>query len=445
MGISTDFQLSLLCYLVQSTDGKSYVSHINETIFDTAELKLSIQVLKRYHKNHKETLPGRLQYAEFLEKEIKATGDNISDQQANELRGIAEDLYVPLSDADMQYISDEFAHTIQQQEIDSTIKDYAKGTIDEKDLLSSMNRISSISEEEDEETYKDSGFLIADRDKHYSEQVEGAPTFLHDLNKLTAAKGFYSPQLIVFMSAPKHFKTGLLIKTAVEYTRDGYKVYYADGENGAMSIRNRSKMAIMECELGELFKPGIQKELDKTMAWFGKSMGGELFIDSFPANTKCLNDVDARLTYLKKEFGFEPDLIVYDSLEHFIPNSDTDRRRDIRIQIQRVYHESVALNKKRGTFSFTPSQVNKAAVDKKVFTMKDIAEDFGKVMNAHAIFAICATEEEKEEGIRRIIPVVQREGEKFKGYNMCMIKVDESKMMIQEVDQAELLADVEDD
>lgn len=440
--MTADFQLSLLCYLVQAEDGIKYVSFVNEEVFDRSEFKLTAQVLKRYYKNHKR-LPGRLDYEEFLDREISATRD-IPDTLAGELRSIGSKLYQPLSDADRRHISDQFTLSIQRKQIDLAMVDYSKGVITEKDLFDKINQVSSIIDEEAEDLYKDSGFLVADRNKHRYEKIEGEPTFLQDLNSLTAAGGFYSPQLIIFMSGPKHFKTGLLIKLAIEYARDGYKVYYADGENGVRSVRNRAKMAIMECELTELFDPGIKEELDKTLECFGRSMGGELYIDSFPAMTKCIKDVEGRLDYLKREHKFEPQIIIYDSIDHFIPNDEIDRRRDPRIQIQKVYHQAIALNKRRGTFAIAPSQVNRSAVDKRIFSMKDVSEDFGKIMNAHAVFAICATSDEMEEGIRRIVPVAQREGIKQTKNAMCIIKVDESRMIVEEVDKDALNMEVDD-
>jgi KaiC/GvpD/RAD55 family RecA-like ATPase len=412
-------------------------------VFDLIEFKITVQVLKQYHKLH-DKLPGRLQASDFLEKQITATRD-LPDRTAKDLREVFEDIYVPLSKEDMDYLNDQFILSVQQKEIDSTVMRYSQGELTEKDLFTRMNTLSSMAMDKDSDEYKESGFLVADRDKHLDERIEGHPTFLHDLNMLTAAGGFYSPQLVIIMSGPKHFKTGIIIKTAVEYARNGYKVYYADGENGARSIRNRAKMAIMECELKDLFDESLKNELDLVLESFGKNMGGDLFIDSFAAGTKCVNDIEGRLDYLKREYGFIPDIIVWDSIDHFIPNSDVDRRRDTRIQSQKVYHEVIGLNKRLGCFSIAPSQVNRAAVSKKVFTMKDIAEDFGKIMNAHAVFAICATDEELEAGRRRIIPIAQREGQKFTGHNMCMVQIDESKMIVDEIDQEQINMDMDDD
>jgi predicted solute-binding protein len=104
------------------------------------------------------------------------------------------------------------------------------------------------------------------------------------------------------------------------------------------------------------------------------------------------------------------------------------------------------MNKELNTFTIVPSQVNRAAIGKKTFDVKDLAEDFAKAMNANAIFAICATPEEEEQGIRRIIPVSQREGVRYQGgKHICIVKIDEAKMLVQEVDSEEYLKNVTDD
>ena len=68
-------------------------------------------------------------------------------------------------------------------------------------------------------------------------------------------------------------------------------------------------------------------------------------------------------------------------------------------------------------------------------------------MNAHSIWAICATANEEENGIRRIIPIRQREGESYKGKNsgVCVVKVDEKRMIVKEVDSEEYMESLTDD
>jgi hypothetical protein len=174
-------------------------------------------------------------------------------------------------------------------------------------------------------------------------------------------------------------------------------------------------------------------------------MGGDIFIDEYPEYTKSMLDVETRLTYLKEEFNWVPNILILDTIDKFIPNSKLDQGRDTRIKIQLVYGEAINLNKKLNTFAIAPSQVNRQAIGKKVFDVKDLAEDFMKAANAHSVWAICATPEEEEQGIRRIIPVRQREGVGYKGRNICIVKVDESRMLVEEVDSETYLKNITDD
>ena len=438
------FQLGLLCYLVQSPNGELYVDSINEEMFEFVEFKLTSQLLKRFYKlRHK--MPGELDAAAFLEEEITNTRD-LPEKVAKDLREVFEDIYEPLSEKDKQFIEDKLIVSLQSSKLETVSSRFAKGEISPGEFFKELDPISALALPGNDEIYKDGARLVADRANTADDQIEGAPTFLHDLNILTAARGFYSPQIIVFMSGPKHYKTGLLIKLAVEYARDGKQVYYADGENGARSIRNRMKQTILECELGELYDGTIsQEEIDDALRLFGFYMGGEVFIDGYPAGQKSMKDVKVRLAYLKETVGFDPDIIVWDSIDHFAPSNPEDKKRDTHIKSQIVYFEAIALNKELGTFSFAPSQVNRKAISKKVFDMTDVAGDFGKIMNAHAIFAICATDDELEEDengmtTRRIIPIAQREGVGYRGKNQCLVKIDEKRQIIMD---AEIVKDDE--
>ena len=244
------------------------------------------------------------------------------------------------------------------------------------------------------------------------------------------------------MGAPKSFKTGMLLKTAMEYVRQGFKVYYVDCENGINSIRTRGYQAIMECEGKELRRDNNPEILaDLVEKW--QMQGGDLQIGFFPAHTKCVNDVKAELMYLKDEEGWEPDIICWDYPDLMLAN-DHSKRKEKRINIQHVYFDIINLNVEMDIFSFALSQVSKNAVNKTVINMKDFSEDFGKAMNAHAAFATCRTQEEVEAGFARLVPVVQREGEMFTGSNQVVMRFEEKKMVIEEIDYDEAVDYLED-
>ena len=442
--MTQQFQLGLLCYLVQSRHGEEYIEKINEEVFGPIEFKLTLQVLKRYYKLHGQ-MPGELDATEYLELEIENTRD-LPEKTAQALREVFEDIYVLLDPRDSKHIEDQLIVSIQDKQIENLGTQFAKGEISSAEFINKLGPVASLALPGEDDIFKESGFIVADRAKHADEQIQGTPTFLHDLNKLTAAKGFYSPQLVVFMSGPKHFKTGVILSIAKGLAGDGQKVYIADIENGARALRNRIKMAILNCEYHELYDGTISdQDIEDALELFGFYMGGDIFVDNYPAYSKTVQDVENRLAYLKEQYGFVPDVIVWDPLDKYLPINKDDQKRDGRIQSQKVYHDAINLNKKLGCWAITPSQVNRKAISKKTLSMTDIAEDFGRVMIAHAIFAICSTDEELEQGVRRIIQVAQREGVGYLGKNQCIVKVDEKTMQVTEAEIVTEDPDVKDD
>lgn len=438
--MTQDYQLAILSFLVQfPKEGIQFLDKLEDSVFDLAEDKITLQLLKKYYKTYK-ALPSQVVALQFLEEQIKET-PNVPDNISKFLHNNFEDIYIPIPEGDVKKLRDSIALEVQDKVIYNTFMEYSEGKLGIDQIFNRLNRLSSLIKSSDQAPHTDSGFLVQDRNKYFKDQVEGCPTFLPDLNVLTAAGGFYSPQLIIFLSGPKHFKTGFLIKLAVEYARDGYKVYYADNENGVRSVRNRAKMALMKCTLSELFDSQIQEDLNDVLYKFGLYMGGDLYFDTYPANMKSIQDVENRLMFLKENHGWEPDIIIYDTIDKFIPSNVKDRDRDLRVKIQLVYQEAINLNEKWKVFAFAPSQVNRNAISKKVFDMRDVSEDFAKIMNCHAAFSICATDKEMEQGERRIVPVAQREGVGYKGMNMARIKIDESRMIIEPLNKDENITD----
>lgn len=429
------FQENLLKFLVQSSEGSYYINTINDKVFDVTIHKIAFDILKDFYRKYNK-LPTKVTASQLIEDEIEQT-KNISDELANELREFFHQLYIPIDQKDIEYVRDHLVQNITDKRALSLIKDFTSKKISFENLSVELNKLTSLKKNHVVDV---KGFVIEDR-YYYDDDIVAYPTFLNDLNNLTKLGGFYSPQLIVFMSGPKHFKTGTILKLVVEYARMGMKVYYADNENGQLSIRLRTKQAIMECTYDEMIKDPDQT--DQVLERFKKYFGGDIFIDHY--GTATIKDVKNRLDLLKEERGFIPDIIVWDSLDGFLPSSYENQHKDKRLQIQAVYSEAIALNNELGCFSITPSQVNRQAISKKTFDMKDISEDFGKVMLAHAIFAICATPEELDMGIRRIVPVAQRDGMRYDGKNQCIIYVDETKANIKEVDKEEYLRSVNDD
>jgi KaiC/GvpD/RAD55 family RecA-like ATPase len=239
-----------------------------------------------------------------------------------------------------------------------------------------------------------------------------------------------APEIIVVMSGPKFFKTGLIMNFVKHYLFAGMKVYWADTENGVRQVKTRMKQCILQATYEEVRANTFKPEL-LSIAAKAKHLGGEFINDFYTSDDNC-DSIDRRLTELKDEFGFKPDIIVIDDPDKLKAN---DRKiTDTRIRIKTVYTDMLYLNNKWGTFSFVPSQVGRQAITKKVTKVKDLAEDISKSHTAHALLAMCRTELDIEEGLARLVTVLQREGEPYKEGSEIMLKIDASRMYVEELD-----------
>lgn len=423
--MSTDILLNLLQYLVSVPEGQYYVELIDNDIFTSPVQKVAFTLLKEYYRKY-HYLPSKDIATLYFSDAIKAS-KNIPKGFDYDLMNYLTYIYSPINEKDKAYIKDQIINIVREKKTSKAVLEYTRGNISINDLQNRLSEVSSLNLESKIDTNK---LLIEDFGIYQLEKIEAYPTFLEDLNELTAAKGFYPPQLIVFMSSPKHFKTGMMIKLAVEYARSGINVYYADNENGEVPIRNRCLMAICEADLDWITDPGNKEEIKEYLTRFKKYGGGDIFIDSFGANSVNLYQIETRLQYLKVERNFVPKIIIYDTLDKFLP---VNWEKEKRLRLQNVYNDAINLNKKLNVFSFTVSQVKQQALEKRVLKPNDISEDYGKVANAHAIFAICGTKEEMDLGIRRIVPVAQREGKRYTPRDICVIQINEATMTVNEV------------
>lgn len=435
--MTIDFQNLLLKFLLQTKEGKKYVPMLDNSCFDLSESQVVFDLLAKYINKYK-TQPGKENMIEYFDKQAKKM--NLKKDVYNVIDAAIRKSYEPFN-SDTGQIREEILFFAQYKKTKNLFVEYSdkikEGNEVFKKILGEMGTIVKLAEDETGSENNKGGFLLADYTTSKAHLPKACPIFLKGINKMTAAKGFHTPQLVVFMGGPKAFKTGLILKMVIELVRDGERVYYADAENGAHSIITRAKQGMMEITREEYYSNEHDEVLTEMVGRF-KALGGDLNVDFYPAYTKTLLDVDAELEYLKEQKGWTPTVIVYDSIDHFLPSNNKITEK--RLQIQSVYFEAIRLNNKWGMFAITPSQVRKEAVNKAVINLKDFAEDFAKAANCHAAFAICRTEEEMELGLARIVPVVQREGVRYDGRNVCTVQIDEKRMVVNEIDYEQATA-----
>lgn len=424
------FQRKVLRFLCRP-ENKRYVELYHEECFDAPELKLGFEVLRAYIKDFGST-PDAISAVEYLHgtAAVRMMKPEVQAEMAAHLETLfeARDEDVGLV---MKTILDYAARKRTSELVKKSILKIKDGGIDEvKRLHGELGKIAQLDQRMLELETGRGGFLLADHLRSINEIQEGRPCFLKKINRMTAAGGFKSPELIILLSGPKGFKTGLALNLAVEYVRDGLKVYYADFENGYKSIKTRAQQVLMNSTRAELLETENIRSLQQVVRRV-KSLGGDLVVDKYEAYGNSVGDVEQVIREMWEQHAWKPDVIVWDYPDLIRP---IQQQRETHENITRVYLDINNLNNRLGCFSIGVSQVNRGAVEKEVFTLTDLAGDFRKAAHCHSCWALCRTPEEVEAGIGRIVPVVQREGVRYKTNNVCFVKIDEAHMHIEEID-----------
>ena len=444
--MTIEFQNCLLKFLFQDKDAKKYKDYLDQSVFDVPVWQLIFGLWKEYV-NKYNNIPSKSSFIEYTDRAAKCSKGAVTAEVYTELLNTIAVVYTPNGN-EYEFTKDviiEYARRKGVRNLFSSKADKIKlATVEDLDnIYTELRRIVSIGAEAKDEDKNRGGFLFRDGNSQVQNNLsDGHPTFLHGLNRMTAARGFYSPQLILLMGGPKAFKTGLILSILIEYARSGLNVFIADAENGVNSIRTRIKQNLLECERHEVSQYGADlKNILKRI----KSYGGDIVPHFFPAYISTLDHVDAELERLAIKEEWVPNIIFYDYLQLF--SSSNKKILNKQDQIQDVYHHAIRLNNKWNTFAFTAIKVKREAVSKLVLKADDIGVDFGQAYNCHATFALCRTELESQEGNARIVPVLQREGtvHKYNSSTTCAIRINEATQTVTELDAEAYMLVLEDE
>lgn len=433
--MNLEFQINLLKYFAQVKESRQYIEDVDSNLFDLDEHKFIFSALIKYTKKFR-YVPSKINFQHYLN--TLKTPLNISENMIQTLTLLIDMMYEPLLD-DTEIYRITIVEFVQKKKTKLFI-DKNMDKIQEADsqFFKQMSRefhdIASLSGFDDESINKSDGsFLLKDYSEISIDNKDVTPVYLKLMNRMTADRGFFQPQLIIIMGGPKGFKTGTILNIIKNFVMMGRKVFFADFENGTKSILNRTYQSILECTKEDLYMGVYKEELQKIILGWAR-MGGDLRVEHFPAHISTLDDVDNKLDELWEEYQWKPDIIVYDYLD--LAGCADRSIKDLRLKIQYNYHHAIRINNKRRVFSITPSQISKEGVKKmnkdRYIDMKDFAEDFAKAMNCHAAFAMCRSEEDIEKSMGYIIPVVQREGLKYKYGIQCPVYIDESRQVMYE-------------
>jgi len=425
--MNLDFQTNILAYLAQNKRGQQFIADLDSKLFELVEDQTIFGLISRYSKKYN-TNPSRTNLLEFFNTFVKEKDLNPTDIKL--IKSTVSKIYTRDLGDDIGLIEDKIRVFAQYSRTNLIFDKYAgklkEGSHIYQQMHAELTRVVNIGKNELADNSK-GGFLLAEHSRAENVIANAIPSQYSNFNRTLSTRGLVSPMILVFMAPPKGFKTGTLINFALGFMRDGYNVYVADFENGVTRYKNRLHQAMLGATIEELTSGELDEDL-KNLANSYKALGGDMVNDFYSPKKHDLNDIDARLEQLWQDFGWKPNIIMYDYLDLAMPIDKSIKDR--RLQIQEVFHDARALNNKWGTSAITPSHVNRKGSKKEEFDPEDIGEDFGKVGNADGIYALARNASDIANGYIRMQTVAMRDGaEKVN----ALFKINPARMIMEEV------------
>ena len=419
--MTLEFQKNLLRYAFQHKNAN--IEFVLPKVFTVPIEKHIYTMFHAYLKKYK-TLPDKKNFIEFVSRFEGMTSELLSSIKS-ELPWI----YEPLKD--VAIVEDEILLQTKKRLFKIILlegMEMAERGVTSEDIADVHRRISNL--DMMSKSQLESGrLLLRDMNKFAVERKIIYPTFLEGLNNMTAWGGFGPPELIVLMGPPKSFKTGFLLKIAIEYMRDGLDIFYADFENGEENIFMRAKQGLLECKIDEIknFNDELQDIRDKLMTLTG---AGDMFIKKYLKRQDHYGHVETDLVRLLDKGELDPKMMFVDYINIM---GCSEKIKEPRLKIQHNYAMAQSINDRFNMATFTVSKMKQGAIAKEWPTAEDVAEDFEIIYNAHGVFAIMRSEEDIENDIGRIISIVQRQGSSYTK-DACYLTIDAKRYIVREED-----------
>lgn len=136
--------------------------------------------------------------------------------------------------------------------------------------------------------------------------------------------------------------------------------------------------------------------------------GKDHLLSCHPTNTLTVTDIETQLQLWEDLEGFVPDVILVDYADILAAENT---RLDPRHQHESIWADLRKLSLKYHCLVLTVTQSDAKSYEARSLKLKNFSEDKRKYSHVTAIFSLNQLEAEKEQGVIRIGPLLQREGE----------------------------------
>lgn len=394
------FDLNILRYFFQYKRSVNYLEYgIHHDLFTAIEHRAVFEVFLGYVAKYKE-VPDYSNLLKFMvDQQVPQTNIDL-------LKPTFDNVYKHLQDVNI--IEEELLTKVKQK-------------IHKNIILKAMESLDTEWDDKKfEQTYKEISKLVR-MDVHgapkYTPLLDSLitdqitlptahPTKFRAFNEVIGLGGFFAPQLIAILGGPKSMKTTFLLHLAVGYVESGLNVSYLDWENGRSQTSVVLQQILTDRRVEFLYDTSNLKYLEDRVQKL-KERNGNIFYSKLRAKRDMVSDAELLIKDYQDTHNIGTDCIIYDYLDITGRPKGVDKREGI----QMAYADAKNMNESFDAFGITISKITRGSKNKDFLTEEDSAEDNEKAYNVDALFAIRRSEEDVQNAVGHIQPIVQRNGE----------------------------------
>ena len=262
-----------------------------------------------------------------------------------------------------------------------------------------------------------------------------------DLLDKVMAGGLSRGELGIVIAPPGSGKTLSLVNFGASAIIAGMNVLHLTFEMSEERVTQRYDVRFID-KTFDYIKEN-QSKVSESLKRLSKMNRGELVVKEYPTRTCTVNTIRSLLTKLRTASDFTPDLLILDYPDIMKPTRDYGEKRH---ELELLYEEIRAMAQEFNLAVWGASQTNRAALAKKVVTIADLAESFGKAAVADFMIALSQTKEEKRNNEVRYYVAKNRNGTSDETIH-CDIFYDKMKVQsnIERQNEFNLRGDSDDD
>lgn len=427
---TTDWQLDLLKFTLQESDGYKALKKYDNTYFTLVEHQAIAYSIEKFFKKYKK-IPGKTLLKETLNTIFSSRDfvELITRSEQKDILLLADSLFSSkLSNSEIIY---EQCKTFNKY---VRFKDEIENIdIENFDKFQTYSkRIQKSLEDDDVKENLKEGLLIEDvKGRQFRRKINNNvyPTPFRQINKLTNAGGYEKGSILVIIDKQKKGKTVALVNLARGYLRMRKKVLYIDLENGRESIMSRLEQSIMGLDKNQLLSHEYDHKIQKRFRKYNR-LGGEVVVERMPANVTTADDIQNKIDDYFNKFGIVFQEIIIDWIGKMASISgktdDFGRISDAYVDVANLVE--------RNNFEhcWSANHITRDGMKRMRTKYKpdDIAKCIDISRHVHAIFGLNRNVDEEEAGFQRMEIVEQRDGVDS---GRAVFLIDKSRQMMKEL------------